>query len=63
MNIILPGGFEAVFPAIERSQTYALDCTATGIGKFMFMQLNSLHIKMASEKCYIGDRVIYEKIL
>jgi hypothetical protein len=53
MNIILPAGFETAVPAIERPQTYALDRTATGIGKFMLTQLNSLHIKMASEKCYI----------
>ena len=25
-------GFEPAFPAIEQLQTYALDCTATGIG-------------------------------
>jgi len=53
MNIILPAGFETAVPVIERPQTYALDRMATGIGKCMFIQLNSFHIKMASEKYYI----------
>ena len=34
---MLPEGFETAVPAIEGQQTYALDRTATGIGKFIFM--------------------------
>jgi len=29
---VLSAGFEPANPAIERARTYALDCTATGIG-------------------------------
>ena len=31
-----PTGFEPAIPAIERTQTYALDCKATGIAFFIF---------------------------
>jgi hypothetical protein len=53
MDINLAAGFEPAVPAIEWPHTYALHRMATGIGKFIFMQLNNLHIKRASEKCYI----------
>jgi hypothetical protein len=32
---MLSAGFEPEIPAIVRPQTYALDCTATGIGIYL----------------------------
>jgi hypothetical protein len=37
---MLPVGFGPTIPATARPQTYALDRAATGIGEFIYMNLN-----------------------
>jgi EamA domain-containing membrane protein RarD len=50
-------GFESVIPANKRLQTYALDCTVTGIGYFAFTYdySNQLHFHTPHALLYFID--------